>query len=81
MKQCLNALNDIDILINKLTSNILDKHRCISVCNYLNIPDVFKDIDHNGLVHFTWEGSKHREKGIQTAKEEFASQKVILVSL
>ena len=44
------------------------------MCNHTSIPDAFKDIDHDGPVPFTWEGSEHGEKGTQTAKEEFVSQ-------
>ena len=43
--------------------------------NYLNIPNVFRDIDNNSPIPFTWEGNKYGEKGIQTAKEEFVSQR------
>ena len=75
IKQYLNAFNDIDLLINKLSNDTSENYKCISMYNYLNIPDMFRDIDNNSPIPFTWEGNKNREKGIQTAKEEFISQR------
>ena len=73
IKQYLNAFNDIDVLIKKLSNDTSKNYKYISIYNYLNIPDVFRDIDNNGLIPFTWEGNEHGEKRIQTAKEEFVS--------
>ena len=43
--------------------------------NHLNIPEVMKDVDINGLVCFIQEGNGHREKGTKTAKDMFINQK------
>ena len=43
--------------------------------NHLNLPGIIKYIDKNGQATCTWEGNEYGEKGIQTAKEEFVSQK------
>ena len=42
MKQYLNEFNNVDILIKKLTNNNLENHKCISMYNHLNIPEVMK---------------------------------------
>ena len=64
IKQYLNAFNDIDILIKKLSNDTSKNYKCISMYNYLNILDVFRDIDNNSSILFTWEGNEHRDKGI-----------------
>ena len=47
----------------------------LSQFNHFHFDAIVKDIERLGPIRFTWEGSMHGEKIIQSAKKEFVIKK------
>ena len=75
IKQHMNEFHKMDQLLKTVMNDTKETPRWISQYNHLNIDSVIDDIKRLGPLKFMWEGNEHGEKYIQTAKNEFASQK------